>query len=1368
MSLQKQLVDLRPAGGLQQQVSKFVQAPFHELDNLVYDKLGAIQKRPPIRALTSVVMPTTEQAIDAVVGVVGSPSGELLLMSLQNEVTQTNPGDAGANLWSYSESNQRWRRKSGLPSIQIKRLPGSRLQGNPVPSAHPQVARVGTYQCVLYQDTSGGFIRVVDLSTGTVLVDNTQLPSSLTGGFKTGKIHLIECNDGLFTFVYVDPLGNQFRRTTLDPTTLVYSSVNVGVSFATTLLDWDCCPLTTGTFALTAVERSVGTSLLRVNNATGVVTHTVTESGDGGEVSVNRGFSGSAFAVVMCWSNATDFRIRRYAASNLAPTSTNFASIPLSTFPGGVANIACSVDQAGRLHAVACGFDGVNVRPFTAWQARDVDLFFSTSVYRIPWSFPQSKPFTVGNAHYLLTARFRDAGQLNPPGRYGYALLNLNRLFNLISSDIPIQLEAAFAYADGVGGDFLHLRRMMVNIDVGGDVAVLPISIKGLGAVTNNTWADVIEVTGIDANLPSGDLWRSAYASKLLHLSGSLVLQYDGQSLVEAGFLEPPQIAWNEPPIENVGSSTSLAPGTYSWLFTWEWFDAQGNRHESRASEPYTRTVSASPGATVSFTLSTTATTRRGSAFDGIEGKPRLVMYRTKVNSPGLHYRVPIGAIPNNPQALTLSVTDIYSDTLVADALLGVFTGDSLLEADVPPPCKHVQASGGRVWVTSTEKSEVWPSLELIEGQPPTFNAGLRITLDDAATPIVATSYVDGVLVIFTEDRVYTLSAAGSGPSDSGEGSWGRPFELQATSGCVSSASVVAFDQGVFYRDKDGFKVITRNRDVSPVGEFIRDITDEYPLTIDTVVDPKRERIYTLLSKEDGSQILAIYDFRHNAWSTASTSFEDDGEPQPWTTSRMSMWRDEPVFSYRDSAHTMSDKHTLGYDGFSGQGDTWITAKMATPWVLLQNVGGYQRVWRAHLEMENLSPHGFTVRFYNDGEEGTPVQQEVWTPADVAALQGLPRQRITVGVAIQKCQSWKMAIQDSPPTTPAAGNPTGFRYHGATLELGIKRNLEKSEKANTRLPMPLPLAIPIIGAALGAGTIAGGFAMKGGKVSSVKAEPTYYGGSPEEQQELRGKLKQQDQEALGMANNSARQAAEARGMEGDAYRNFATMAAGEGPSVGRQIASQAAATAGSQAQQMAASARGGGGNQLLAQRAAARAGADATMKGAATAAQVGAQEQIAAMNAMGDMASKMRAGDDRARQLSEGRASDRAGLLNRADTAQLSADTSRSLADQEAEMMARTANANVAQRNKERLIGIGQKVLDTSGAELGKLLGDNHGRHFPPPSRSAYPQKSPLPHLPCWRGASGGCSGRPRCPEVSEARGDACADGPGEDPVFRV
>ena len=40
-TLAKQLIDLRPAGGLQQQVSKFVQAPFHELDNFVYDKMGA-------------------------------------------------------------------------------------------------------------------------------------------------------------------------------------------------------------------------------------------------------------------------------------------------------------------------------------------------------------------------------------------------------------------------------------------------------------------------------------------------------------------------------------------------------------------------------------------------------------------------------------------------------------------------------------------------------------------------------------------------------------------------------------------------------------------------------------------------------------------------------------------------------------------------------------------------------------------------------------------------------------------------------------------------------------------------------------------------------------------------------------------------------------------------------------------------------------------------------------------------------------------------------------------------------------------------------------------------------------------------------
>lgn len=1058
MALDRQVIEIRPNGGLREDVGKWLSYPFGTLHNLLYNKYGAIEKRPPIRQMSGNIYPSTYPAHGAVVAPFVTPTGELLIAGVLPHATQKNPGEQGICMWSYSASTDRWTQKTPLPSLTVRRRAGIRNQGT-IAGYPSQVCVVDTYEAVLYQDSSGGYLRVTDLSSGTVLMDNTLIIQN-TGSGNSGKIALIDCNDGVFTFVYLNSTNTSFRRATLDPSTLSVSVSTFGTVWGSAIDSWDVTASETGVFCL-VISDAGSTEVWRVNSSSATVTHTHSESGGKTASSIAYGYTTQS-VVAFTWEDVFggSAYVRVLTSSTLTPVTATVNWIS-GTFDADVINaLIVGIDGYSRVHLFATGKTVTDKYAGIRWKILFTDntLANGGTAYEIPWQTPCGKPFNLGQGCYLPVAHWR-AGSTPQPSRYGYALLNLHRVIDLIDTEVPIALEGAFCPTDGLGVDYATSAAHVPTICADNTRAYLPIHVQGRGEsglFKGAEWCDVLELRTHD--YAPEELWQLTYASRLTHLPGALPVQFDGQSTFEIAFLEPPQLTFpgGSTSFAETPSATGLEPGDYEYYFTWEWVDAQGNRHESRPSDPALYTVTGGPNAIVTFYVSTTPLTRRGYALNGGSNRPRLVVYRSKKNLPGNHYRVPLAAVLNDPQGYALYVSDSYSDAqLDTEARGQLYTDGGLLERENPPPAVHMQASGGRVWLTSAEDPEVWPSITLLRGEAPAFSPYLRITLDDAQTRLTGTAYLDGLLVIFSEDRIYTLPA-GSGPTDNGDGQWPRPEEVQSSGGCIAPSSIISFELGVFYRDKDGFKILTRGRTIENVGEAVRDTSNLYPNTLNCVLDVTRERIYSLCSNTSGDCMVLVFDYRHNAWSTLSSDLYivDDLEiiPYPWSEVRLSIHNTELVFSYSDRVHRMSDASsvTSPYDQFSGMSESWIQSRFVTPWIMVGAIGGFQRVWRAIPEMEKISDHGLYVNFYNDGDESTPVQTETWTSADISALQGLPRERIVIGVANQKCQSLRIELADTAPTSPATGNSAGFRYHGLSLEIGSKRNVEKAEKGNTR------------------------------------------------------------------------------------------------------------------------------------------------------------------------------------------------------------------------------------------------------------------------------------------------------------------------------
>ncbi len=1043
--LAKDVIELPPTGGLDQSKAKFVMTPFHALTNVIFDKTGSLTKRSGFTAMASGVLDSYALASPTLVAANGD---DLVSVGVRPEESPTAPGETGPYLWSYSAEAHAWAPKCGIPSLSVRRFPGVRgqndLNGNP-----PVIARIGNVEALAWRDGNKAYVRLVDRSTGAVLLGD-ELVSNLPAG-PAGKIALFACG-GLFTFVWLNSTKTQIRVGTIHPTTLA-RSINFLATTYTSIALWDAIPTATGKWCWAGVDIAGTTDVVlqRVDNATAVADATTVEFGRGG-TTISLGYVTGYNYLLLAWDDGTDVRAKKYTEATLATAVADWQVAALTTFTA-LYGVTCNMDDAYRPFILidatdASGDDKLYLRPF------GISGGSLTSLRQINHVSAQCKPFRLDGSLYVVVSRWF----LTTPSvaeTFGYALLNLSRNWSQIGNLVPAAFEGNFAPLDGRGLDIATSSQHYAWIDAISGKVAFPIVVYTQTGVTGRldspearSWVDVIE---LDSSLTSERLWHRQAAQELLHLTAGTTVQYDGAVACEIAWLEPPQVIRSA--TLTYGTSglegDAVTPNAYTYYFLWEWVDAQGLVHRSRLSAPNVVSVATSGSdthATVDFNLKTTNVTRRGGILHGDNTEPRLVAFRTLKNTSGPFYRCDWNGEVNATGDYSISFTDSEDDATLLAANRGeIYTTGGVLENETPPPARHVAVGGGRVWLTSAESPEVWPSKPLTNGEAPGFSPFLRITFDDSPGEIVGTAQLDSARVFFARDRIYALPSGG-GPNATGSPPWGRPDVVQTSCGCASARSITEFRDGVIFRAVDTFKVLSRGFQVIDIGEAVKDLTDLYPTVDDAFLDAARERVVFALSGDSGA-IFLVYDYRHTSpdglGSWSQWTFEDA------TAGRACLWQDQIVWAQGDSPALESSGATPGYDD-TGPGTTWVTAAIETPWVRLGALGGYQRVWRAVLELEKLSAHGLQVDVFTDGNDTTPVQTETWSVVQVEALQGLPRERLVIGLAVQKCQTIKVRVTDTEPAVAVDGDPTGFRYHGISFEIGRKRGVEKAEQDNWR------------------------------------------------------------------------------------------------------------------------------------------------------------------------------------------------------------------------------------------------------------------------------------------------------------------------------
>lgn len=1041
MTLASMVVPIPPAGGLTEQQGKYLPSGFHQLDNCVFSRVGQVEKRHGYGSLGG------DEALADGVKHVAARGNELVMV-----FPSGGPGsvaDPGHYLYSWSPALSSWSGRCTVPRLAVSRYPAIRSSAE-VDSVIPKVCRIGDVEAYVYTDGTDSFLRIVDVSSGAVLLADTTLVSSVT------KIALF-ANGTDFVFVWVTGAGS-LRYSTYSSTTLTSGSLFT-IALTAPPVHWDAVPTASGFFAF-AASIPPDIQVKRVTIATGAVSTFTSEFARAGLLVALAYLPGYAFLSMAFDDTAGDLRCKKYTESTLATAVADW-------------QVESAASLGANLRSLSVGVEPVTFRTYVAWTAEDTGPsgdaegktklrgFTAAGVslgakVDLNYTSLQSRIFVLDGACYCaVTDYYFSVVSLSVQRLFGYALICLSRHPDQWDNSRPAALEGLLAPIDGRGLDAPAAGALLpfVPTDSTGYKALLPIVVIKDRAASDGlgSWADIVE---LDATVPGAGLWRSTEAQGLLHLGAALPTQYDGQCASEIGFVQPPQIF----DFSLVYGATGLEGDAvtfveYEYYAIWEWRDAAGNLHRSRRSAPYAVQVShsgADTHANATLYVRTTGLTRRTDIFTGEKRDIRLKVFRTTPTdaNDGNHYQIAWVSNVNVPNPAYVTVADTEDDlTLIAANRGQLYTDGGIVDNDTPPAAKHLCVHGGRVWLVSAEAREVWFSKYLVQGEAPAFSALMRITLDDSPDAPVACAPLGASLAILTESRIYVLPV-NAGPADTAVPAYPPPDAIQTSWGCIDARSVLSYRDGVAFQSRDGLRLLTPGGDVVPFGDPVHETLAAYPTILGAVLDSERMRVLWLCSAEDGATIVICWDYDHEAWSTWSWDAS-----LALTARAHCMWQGQHVLAAEATSIKGVWCESYGsYPGFDPGPTlpTWVTATIETPWIHLGAIGGYQRLWRLHLQLEKNSAHGLAVSFFVDGDDTTAVQTETWTVSQVGAFVTTPRQPLRVGAKVQKCSTVKIRVSDTETAVAVADDPTGFVYHELALQIGAKPGLSKGPKGQLR------------------------------------------------------------------------------------------------------------------------------------------------------------------------------------------------------------------------------------------------------------------------------------------------------------------------------
>jgi hypothetical protein len=505
-----------------------------------------------------------------------------------------------------------------------------------------------------------------------------------------------------------------------------------------------------------------------------------------------------------------------------------------------------------------------------------------------------------------------------------------------------------------------------------------------------------------------------------LLIVGGILNMYDGQSVVEHGFLLYPE---NNTVTAVAGGS--LTNGTYGVVFVYEWTDAYGQIHRSQPSVPILVTTSGSNNSISVVAQSLSLTAKKGS-----RSPISIVGYVTLANGT-IFYRFTSVTSPtfNDPTVDTIILPTITTNVLTSNEIL--YTAGGVLP-NVPAPASSViEVFQNRIWLGNLEDPDmIWFSKENQANFPVEFNDTFNKSIESYRGDVNAFGVLDDKILLIKRDKVYFTY--GDGPNNTNTlGSFAEIVSTTIDIGTEAAKSVVAIPQGILLKTQKGYWGIDGTLTPYYIGDAVEDFNNLSVSSSVLLSDVNEARFTT----SDGA--LLVYNYFFKRWSTFFNlqAFDSILYMNTYTLLRTNgQIFQENKSSFKDNA--------AGY-GMS----------VETGWISVAGVTGYKRVYRLTFLGDYKSSHQLrisvaydysdaylhSVTFNPDAALG-PTQYGSDTPYGNSnnVYGGLANgYLVRVDMLIQKCTAIRFKIEEIV-TSATSGSQEGLTISDLGLLIGLK------------------------------------------------------------------------------------------------------------------------------------------------------------------------------------------------------------------------------------------------------------------------------------------------------------------------------------------
>lgn len=859
-------------------------------------------------------------------------------------------------------------------------------------------------------------IAAIDKATGGVLMASTLTSTTLFGIAP----RLVALNTRIL-LVYSAPAG--IAVLAIDPAN-VATSVAVGggptvVAGTATSTRCDVCQINATDTAMLVVVLATNTSYLvaTITAALTITTSTKARTADGIAVSCSpNGFT----QVVRVDDAATNIVGDLLNTATLADVHTaqaigSFSDIGAGDFINQIACAHQSVQQGGAYRCYVFWDRKESATLASWWTASnwvDTAGTLGTAAVFMSVAAPASRAFDYNGRVFLwmafagASAAFTLGGTPSGPSvQNAYFLL---RDDGFIAATSVYESGGGFcadqnclpgcaATAPGVYATALGRRRR------------IPVQSQPTPSTAYAERAPVDVVVTFDSN----EARRTAQLGATLYVAAAEPLQYDGEGLNEVGFHVYPWMLTS-------GTATGTLPaGTWAYKATVKWTNAKGETERST-----TATI-------ILVTMAGTVAITIGAAPLHLTHKlaslPSLEFWRTLASAgSGAPFYLVTGVDPsvttgnncyvaNDPTNTNfIALNDNLTDALAALNETNPENG-SVLESIAPPACTIVAAGLNRLFLAGVagQPNTVWYSKLRGIGEVVAFDDSLTFDVPSAAGPITALEFINETPIVFCASSCYAV--AGQGFDNSGGGSnYGPPQLLSANIGCVAQESIARTPDGSMFKAIGGWYFVDQGLQLHYIGAPVTNYDDEDVVSVVCMDDKNEVRILS-------AERLLVWDYVANQWSEWSIAGGLDA----------CVWQGQYV--YLTSAGVMVEQPDYSSGVAYGM-------DAESPWIKLQDLQGFGRVWSVLIAGEYRGAHTVRVRIarnYQYTSPGVPAwfDDKTWTPSPttIGSIE-----QVRHGPSIQQCEAIKIRITVMNADGVSACATEGMKLTGLALECGFK------------------------------------------------------------------------------------------------------------------------------------------------------------------------------------------------------------------------------------------------------------------------------------------------------------------------------------------